>query len=97
MRNDDSTESGENTNNSSIDNTEDANVKKGIEKCNRSTTASTKNNSIGVNNEVDTITNNGDESVIAHPNGHHIPTSNTSQQGDKLENILNKKTRSKFD
>ena len=52
-----------------------------------------KNNSIGVNNEVDTNTDDGDESVIAHPNEHHIPTSNTSQQGDKLENVLKKQVQ----
>ena len=68
LSDDNSIETGDNTNNSSIDSTEDANIKKGIEKCSISTTASAKNNSIGVNNEVDTITNDGDESALAHPN-----------------------------
>jgi len=92
MGDDNSTETGDNTNNSSTDNTEDTNIKKGIEKCNMSTTASTKNNSISVNNEADITTDDGDECTVAHPNNHHIHTSNTSQQGDKLENVFKKNT-----
>ena len=98
MSDENSFETRDNTNNSSIDNTQDANIKKGIKKCKISTIASAKNNSIGVNNEVDIITNDSSESAIVHPNEHHIPTSNTSQQGYELENAFKKKKiRSKFD
>ena len=77
----------------STDSTEDANRKKGIEKCNISTAASTKNNSISVSNEVDTTTDDGDESAIAHPKDHHIHTSNTLQQDDKIENLSKNKMK----
>ena len=92
-----SIETGDNINNSSIDSTEDVNMTKGIEKCSISRTASTKNNSTGVNNDADTITNDDGKSVITSQNEHHVPTTNTSQQGDKLENTFKKKTRFKYD
>ena len=76
MRDDKSTQTGDNTNNSSTGNTEDTSVKKGIEQYNITTTASTKSNSIGANNEVDTTTDNGNQSTTASPNDHHIHTSN---------------------
>ena len=47
-------------------------------------------------NNVVTNTDNDGESVLTSPNDQDVPTSNTSQKGDKLENVFKKKTRFKF-
>ena len=92
MKDDNCPETKDNRNNSSIDNTEETNIKKGIEKCKIGTTASMNNKSIIATNEVGTTTDDDHQSVVATPNVHYISKTDTSQKGDNVENISEKES-----
>ena len=89
MREDNIPETGDNTKNSSADNTEDKDVEKGVEECNIETTAHAKKVNTIVSNGVDTTMNNGRQGAVAPSNDHHISKNDTSQLGDSSESTTN--------